>query len=328
MIFKAWRITRGIGLAALALWVSGAGLAQASESPPVAGAESVPVKRLILKDGSYELIRQYEVQGDRVRYFSTERHQWEALPAALIDWPATEAFAGRSANEASDRMQEALDKAARERSEEEARMPRIAPGIRIPAPNGVFLLNVYREQPELVPLIQSGADVNKNMTRNILRGMLNPVAGSRHTVELKGPRARTQAHVPTPEIYFFVDPTDAAAGYTSATAREHLRLVRCEKKKNDRVVVAFNIAVYGKVTQKAQYVETLVEPVSEYWVKIAPAHPLPPGEYALVEWDARGSVNQFVWDFGVDPLAPANAAVRRGGADRNEPVLMEKKKEQ
>ena len=50
-------------------------------------------KRLILKDGAYELISEYSIQGDRVRYFSSERHQWEDLPYSMIDWAATESFA-------------------------------------------------------------------------------------------------------------------------------------------------------------------------------------------------------------------------------------------
>jgi len=43
-----------------------------------------------------------------------------------------------------------------------------------------------------------------------------------------------------------------------------------------------------------------------------------------VEFDKRGSMNQFVWDFGVNPAAPANPATLVGDPERKEPVLMQK----
>ena len=42
--------------------------------------------RLILKDGNYQMVRKYEVAGDRVRYLSLERNEWEELPYDLVDW--------------------------------------------------------------------------------------------------------------------------------------------------------------------------------------------------------------------------------------------------
>ena len=46
--------------------------------------------KLMLKDGNFQLVRSYERNGERVRYFSVERGDWEEIPAAMVDWDATE----------------------------------------------------------------------------------------------------------------------------------------------------------------------------------------------------------------------------------------------
>ena len=51
----------------------------------------------MLKDGSFQLVREYAVQGDRVRYYSLDRSQWEEIPSDLVDWDATGKAAARRA---------------------------------------------------------------------------------------------------------------------------------------------------------------------------------------------------------------------------------------
>jgi hypothetical protein len=281
-------------------------------------------KRLILKDGSYESVREYQILDDRVRYFSMERREWEEMPSSLVDWDATGKLAGTSSQEALERKNEALNQAAKDRSEEESRAPVLMPGIQLPASGGVYLLDTFQSQPVLSRLAQNGADLQKNLGSNILRGVINPIAGSKQTIELKGPHALIQSHVPSPAFYLSVDPGDQEAGYDSRTAQDHLKLVRCRDKKGNRIVLTIEIAIYGKVKVRADYVDVVVEPVTDYWVKITPKLVLNKGEYAIVEFDAKGSANQYVWDFGMNPDAPANPASVSPEPEKSEPVLIQK----
>jgi hypothetical protein len=189
----------------------------------------------------------------------------------------------------------------------------------------VFLLDEYQDGRELTPLHQNGADINKNTGANILRGIINPVAGSKQTIELKGQHASVQSHVNVPFIYLAVD---LDGDYSPRNAQEHFRIARCESQKGKRVVGAINVAVYGKVKQQAGYVETVVQPVAGRWIKISPADPLDAGEYALVELLGSKGMNTFVWDFGVNPEAPPNAESQRPPPQKpgQEPVLLKRTK--
>jgi len=288
-----------------------------------------PFKRLILNDGSYEAISKYEVKGKLVRYFSSERHEWEEVPYSLVDWEATEKYTEESASERQVRRTQSAESDARDLAEEEAKSPWVTPRLRLPENGGVFLLDRFEGKPELNQLRQNGANVSKNTGGNILRGAINPIASTKQTIELSGLNARMQSHVADPTIYVALDSGgDPSAAYTPETAKDHFRIVRCEEKKDKRVVGVINIALYGKVSQNAAYIETNVEPLVGNWVKIRPAKPLTPGEYALVELLGKQGINTAVWDFGVNPSAPSNTNVRREDPipDSQVPVLQKREK--
>jgi hypothetical protein len=306
--------------------------AQAGKKAESPGPNTQPqgaFKRLILKDGSYEPISKYEFRGNRVRYLSSERHEWEEVPSSIVDWPATERYAKETASERQVRNTQSAEADARERAEEEAKTPLVSPGLRLPYLGGIFLLDTFNGKPELIQLRQNGANINKNTTGNILRGVINPIASAKRTIELQGMHAQVQSHVAEPTIYVALDSGgDPAADYTPETAKDHFRIVRCEEKKGNRIVGVINIAVYGKVNQNAAYVETKVEPVAGNWVKVSPAKPIPPGEYALVELLGKQGINTFVWDFGVNASAPENAGARKEEPLKTDeaPVLQKRKK--
>jgi hypothetical protein len=279
-------------------------------------------KRLICKDGTYETVLQYELKGDRVRYLSAERHEWEEIPASLVDWPATQKYSADSVASS----QGAAAKAVLEQAEEDALSPAVAPGIALPSSGGVFLLDIFQGNPELNPMHQSGAELKKNTGTNILRGIINPVASSRQTIELKGEHARLQSHVTGPAIFIKIDPADESPPYAPANTKDHFRIVRCEEKNGNRIVGAINIAVVGKVKQQASFVECEAASLSGGWIKVTPVVPLASGEYAVVELLGKNEVNQFVWDFGVNQAAPANPESVGARPGKGQPELVKKPK--
>ncbi|HEY6764075.1 MAG TPA: hypothetical protein VI386_04835 [Candidatus Sulfotelmatobacter sp.] len=285
-------------------------------------------RRLILKDGSYQLVTKYEVKGDRVHYYSAERQDWEDLPSELVDWPATQKYekdraAGASVPEAAE-----LDKEfEKEREAEESRVPEVATGLRLPEESGVFLLDSYKGEPQIVEVQQTAGDLNRNTKANILRGAINPVASARQTIELDGEHARIQSHVDVPSIYINVDnpdsslPTDDTRNTGRSTGQtpqqpqqpqqarvpfERFRIIRADVKSNKRILGDVKRAVTGKITQDQHFVKTTISRVSGGWLKVTPTENLVKGEYALVEMSQEG-MNLYVWDFGVNPSAAANA---------------------
>ena len=169
-----------------------------------------PNKRLILKDGSYQIVQKYEIVGDRVRYVSAERGgEWEELPTSLVDWAATEAWAKAHApgapgavvtNPESAGGQQAaeIDKeAAAEKEDEVLRMPTVAPGLRLPDADGVFILDTFHDQPELVEVLQNSGGLNTSTPHNVLRSAI-PGGGSKQLIQLEGYKAKVQLHVSQP----------------------------------------------------------------------------------------------------------------------------------
>ncbi len=291
-------------------------------------------RRLILKDGSYQSITKYEVKGDRVRYFSSERDDWEELPPSLVDWPATEKYekdraAGSAVPEAAQ-----LDKELEQQREvEESHLPEVAPGLRLPEDSGVFLLDSYQGESQIVEVQQTVGDVIRNTKANILRGAINPVAGMKQSITLEGAHAAVQSHVEVPALYIKIDddpthPDQSSPKHSPNSAPgpqqpqqpegptvpfDRFRIVHTEVKGGKRIVGDVKRQVTGKVSQEQHVIKTTITRVSGGWLKLTPTDNLAPGEYAMVEMTGTEgttggqSMNLYVWDFGINPKAPANA---------------------
>ena len=287
-------------------------------------------KRLILKDGSYQLTTKWEVKGDRVRYLSAERGEWEEVPNSLVDWAATDKYekdraAGVPAPEAVE-----LDKELEaERLADEAKSPHVAPGLRLPDDGGVILLDTFQSQPQLVELQQSGGEIKKHIKGNILRAAINPVASAKQTLEIPGLHAKVQAHTALPAIYVNVEPQDQGTDATTQQLQrpqqaelpwDRFRIVRMQPKQGKRIAGDIKIAVYGKVSQEQKLVPTTAEKLSGGWLKVTPTSALAPAEYAVVEMLGKDGMNLYVWDFGVNPSAPANAMAWRPDPSAAHPV--------
>ncbi len=281
-------------------------------------------KRLILKDGSYQVATQWEVKGDRVRFYSAERYEWEEIPTSLIDWNATEKYEKETgaASSAQAAAQVAADKA-----EEEAASPTVAPGLRLPEQGGVFLLDKFAHKDSLVELVQNSTQQNKHMGKNILRAVVNPLpTGPRQTMDLPGAHARVQSHLTTPQIFVNInfDDDSSTGGEEAVKLRkeERFKIVRVKPSgKDKRSVADIKISLLGSMKEQRNVIPTTVESVGTDWVRVTPKQPLGPGEYALVEMLTPKQMNLYVWDFGVNPSAPANPTAWKPQVPKASPTV-------
>jgi hypothetical protein len=327
---------------ALAAGVTGTGQAQSpkagagvQQTGTAQTASAAPHRtRLILKDGSYQVVMSYQVKGEIVSYYSAERDATEEIPTELVDWDATHKWERQHpAVDESDAGQglavaPAIDpELLKEEADRAAWTPEVAPDLRLPEQDSVLALDYFHGAPELVPLVQSEGELNRTTGHNILKLAINPRAASHQIEQLKGVEAAVQLHVDTPAIYLRLgDDSGVARGGTPLTVDTHgagagaktdssggspdsgYVMVRADVRTDTRVLASFNIGVLGGGMKEQ---EDVIETASEvlpggHWMKVTPKRPLDFGEYALMEVVSENEINLGVWDFGVHPVAPEN----------------------
>lgn len=282
--------------------------------------------RLILKDGSYQIVRKYEIVGDRVRYISVERGgDWEEMPESLIDWEATRKWERdhMAQPEQSDATTEAaeIDKEeAAEREAQAARMPEVAKGLELPDQDSVFVLDTYQGTPELVELPPNELAVDAKTHHGL--SVLNPLAGSRAAIELPGAHAKVHLHVNDPAIYLSLNARDDAEQVVSHALTVNTRgakeiangrhgahspqsgfaIVKVDERQAVRIIGSLHLSRTGEITQNENIVPVKIEVLpGKHWLKVTPTQTLTIGEYALVEILSQSDISQTVWDFQVNP---------------------------
>ena len=246
-------------------------------------------KKLVLKDGTFQLAREYSVEDDRVRYWSVERSDWEEIPASLVDWDAThKAEAEQAAQDAQLKAKiHASEVAARTKDIDVDRSLEIKPGLFLPDAIGFYAL----ETRTIYEMKQSVAGTHLNMkreTERILSGV--PFIPEKETLEIPDVHAALRLTVTEPE--FFMRPAD--------DREPHFRLLHADIKKGYRVLENVSIQVTGEQTHHATDLDFQTWTPAHGVFRYTVSKPLEPGEYAFVEMTNEG-INSYVWDFGIDP---------------------------
>ena len=288
--------------------------------------------RLILKDGTYQVVLRYEIVGAVVRYVSAERNgEVEDVPLALVDLPATVRWHDQHTAGTDSGTPILSPELAREEAARAALTMEILPDLRLPDQGSVLVLDTFEGTPELVPVPQEGSDLNKETSHAVQKKAIHPMSSPHEIVQVPGPRSEVQLHVAEPVFYVriggdepdssssnaMVVPTYGAnnpereAPSGGAESSDYV-IERLDARQDLRVVDSFRLALLGRNRPQPDVTELREEPQpGGRWLKLTPEQPLAFGEYALVEVLSVQAVNLDVWDFGVHPDAPENAEAIR-----------------
>jgi hypothetical protein len=237
------------------------------------------VDRLYLKDGSYQMVREYEIQKDRVRYYSSERGEWEEIPREMVDFERTK-------KESDDRKAVVVADAKAQDEEDAAIRAERKEVQRVPVEPGAYWIH----NDKIEPMKVAESKIVSNKRRTVLK-VLSPIplVAGKSTVELDGASASLRITDIRPEFYFRLSGVDAVA-IIKVTPKKAIRLV-------ENVAI---LPVTNEMIEERQIIPTFKKQAEEGLFKIWPEKALEPGEYALIEY-VDGQVNMQVWDFGVSP---------------------------
>jgi hypothetical protein len=236
--------------------------------------------KLYMKDGTWHVVREYKVESDRVRYYSTERSEWEEIPLDLVDLKRTK-------SEAEER-QAALEKDAKVISEEEKVERELQKTVmRIPQNPGVY----WMDGKDTKTIKAAEATVHTNKGRSILAKMSPiPMVSGKGTLELQGTHSQNVFTNPEQEFYIQLSET------------ERFGIAKLTPKGAVRIVENLTFVPISKETvEEPTMVEVFRQQLTpDGLYKIWAKDPLEAGEYAVVEY-TENKMNMQVFDFAIKP---------------------------
>lgn len=234
--------------------------------------------RLYLKDGGYHIVREYKVEGDRVRYYSTERGDWEEIPTALVDLKKTD-------TESSSRR-ETLEKQAKEIADEDAAARELQKEVmKIPQDAGVYML--VNDKVRIFTLAES--TVHSSKGRTVLKTVVGlPMIPGKATLEIPNDHSLNIVTETKPEFYI------------QLAQQERFGIIKLKPKMTVRIVEQLSIIPVSKeAVEQREDVPVFTKQLTDNGLfKIWPQEALEKGEYAVIEF-AEGKVNPQIWDFRI-----------------------------
>lgn len=233
--------------------------------------------KLYMKDGSYHVVREYQVQPDRVHFYSVERSDWEDLPLDLVDLKRTEAeAAARQTKLAEDaKVMADEEKAERELEKEKRRIPQ--------DPGTYWLMGT-----EVQVMKAAESTVHTNKGRAILKKLSPvPLVTGKATLELQGAHSLNVFTNPEQEFYLQLSEPERF-GIAKLTTKGAVRIV-------ENLTV---MPVVNETVEELTMIDILKKELDAGLYKIWPKEKLEPGEYAVVEY-SEGKMNIQVWDFAI-----------------------------
>jgi hypothetical protein len=234
--------------------------------------------KLYFKDGSYQLVREYKVEGDHLRYYSIERSDWEEIPAELADLKRTDAEAAS--------RQASLDKKSKQVTEEEEAAKAEREEIRrIPRDPGVYMI----ENDQLRIFKLADAAIKSNKGRQILKSITPvPIVAGKSTLEIQGEHSINILTDTRPEFFLQLSLEDSF-GIVKLTPQKGVRIV-------ERISV---LPIVNEPVEERDIVPTFTKQLTESGLyRIWPQEVLEKGDYAVIEY-TEGKVDGRIWDFRI-----------------------------